>query len=261
MDSVSSDPDRALLRWLVSASEFPGIGWIVSWWAEVTWQLAWTSLQHGSLQTVESLKGSKHKCSSECGESFSTLWPRLRSEVTRCHSILFFRVKFVTSMWAPGRVVSVFLHVKKFEYFIAMLLHVAHHLGLRWGEVLAAESRLQNLQCLLLVLSRKAVPTPGLEDDRGDRPGRFSCRDDLELRPGWWQSTDSGRRGMDLSGKRQQLWGGMRAAWGARWRFVSGRGKQEPGQVFLLFLVPGVCLVAWKSLRPSPQTSTTKFMK
>ena len=54
--------------------------------------------------------------------------------------------------------VSVFLHVKKFKYFIAMLLHVAHHLGLRWGEVLAAESRLQNLKCLLLVLSRKAVP-------------------------------------------------------------------------------------------------------
>lgn len=261
MDSVSSHPDRALLRWLVSASEYPGIGWIVSWWAEVTWQLAWTSSQHGGLQTVESLRGPKYTRSSECGESLSTLWPRLRSEVTWCHSVLFFWVKFATSVWVPGRVVSVFLHVKKFKYFIALLLRVARHLGLRWDELLAAESGLQNLKCLLLVLSRKAVPTPGLEDDRGDRPGQFSCRDDLELRPGWWQSTDAGRRGMDLSGNRQQFWGGMRPAWGARWRFVSGHGQQGPRQVFLLFLVPGVCLVAWQSLWPSPQTSITMFMK
>lgn len=37
--------------------------------------------------------------------------------------------------------------------------------------------------------------------------------------------------------------------------------KTRAGQVFLLFLVPGVCVVAWQSLWPSPQNSITKFLK
>lgn len=221
VDSVSSHPGRALLRWLVSASEYPGIGWIVSWWAEVTWQLAWTSSQHGSLQTAESYRALSTRVPVSVVESLSTLWPRLRARslgATPSYSW----VKFVTSMWVPGRVVSVFLHVKKW-ITIALLLRVARHLGLRWDELLAAESRLQDLKYLLLVLSGKLCQPLGLEDTEGTGqdgfPAEMILSWDLDMTKHWlWEA------GYGPSGKEATILRWDEGSLGARWRFVSGHG-------------------------------------
>ena len=204
MDSVSSDPDRALLRWLVSAPEYQEL-------AELSvdglrWPDNWLGLPR-RMVAFRPLSPYRAQSTSVPVDVVKVLVPYdPDSGVRSLGTTLFYSSEWnLLALWVPGRGVSVSLHVKKFKHFMAMLLCVAHLLGLRWGEGLVAESRLQNLKCLLLVLSRRAVPAPGLEDDRGDRPGRLSWKDDLELIPGWWESTDSGRWGVDLSGKGQKL--------------------------------------------------------